>query len=64
VKPPVRWTRVVCGNCDRRAASVVVEERKKLHASLAAEGWRLTVGEATCPACSKVEDALAPRRAS
>lgn len=63
-RPAVRTTRIVCGNCLTVAPSMVVDLRAKLHGILKDQGWRLTTGEATCPTCCKVEDALAPRRAS
>ncbi len=49
--PAVRWTRIVCGSCLKAAPSLVVRLRERLLVSLKESGWRLTLGEATCPVC-------------
>jgi hypothetical protein len=58
--PAIRTTRIVCGGCMRIAPSLVVELRERLLRNLKEDGWRLTLGEATCPRCVAAEQA--PRR--
>jgi hypothetical protein len=64
-RPAVRVTRIVCGQCLAPAPiSLVVDLRARVLEHLRGLGWRISLGEATCDTCCKVEDALAPRRAS